>query len=59
VSELETLYTDTKTQSIEKSIINFKGDKLKWMQEKRRQRRRDRQRLKNASKNDLSPSRSV
>jgi hypothetical protein len=59
VSELEILYTDTKTQSIEKSITNFKGDKLKWMQEKRRQRRRDRQRLKNVSKNDMSPHRSL
>lgn len=59
MSELELLYTDTKTQSIEKSIVNFKGDKLKWMQEKRRQRRRDRQRLKNASKNDLPPDRTL
>jgi hypothetical protein len=59
VSELEILYTDTKTQSLEKSIINFKGDMLKWKKEKRRQRRRDRQRLKNASKDDLPPNRSL
>ena len=59
MSELEILYTDTKTQSIEKSIINFKGDMLKWKKEKRRQRRRDRQRLKNASKNDLPSNRSL
>jgi hypothetical protein len=59
VSELDKLYTDTKTQSIEKSITNFKGDKLKWIQEKRRQRRRDVQRLKNVSKNDVFSDRSV
>lgn len=59
MSDIEILYRDTKTQSIEKSILNFKGDKLKWMQEKRRQRRRDRQRLKNVSKNDVSPDRSL
>jgi hypothetical protein len=59
VSELDKLYTDTKTQSIEKSITNFKGDKLKWIQEKRRQRRRDVQRLKNVSKNDVFSDRSI
>lgn len=59
MSELDKLYTDTKTQSIEKSITNFKGDKLKWIQEKRRQRRRDVQRLKNVSKNDVFSDRSI
>jgi hypothetical protein len=53
VSQLDIIYTDTKTQSLEKSILNFKGDKLKWIQEKRRQRRRDRQRLKYVSKDDV------
>lgn len=53
MTQLELLYLDTKTQELEKSIINFKGDKLKWKQEKRRQRRRDTQRLKNVSKNDV------
>lgn len=53
MTQLELLYLDIKTQELEKSIINFKGDKLKWKQEKRRQRRRDTQRLKNVSKNDV------
>lgn len=53
MSDLDLLYNDTKTQALEKGIINFKGDKPKWIEEKRRQRRRDKQRLKNVSKNDV------
>lgn len=59
MSELEIIYADTKTQSTEKGIVDFKGDRLKWVQEKRRQRRRGRQRLKNASKNDVCTDRCV
>lgn len=53
MSDLDLLYNHTKTQEIEKGIVNFKGDKPKWIEEKRKQRRRDKQRLKNVSKNDL------
>lgn len=53
MSQLELLYSVTKTQELEKGIIKFKGDKTQWIKEKRRQRRRDVQRLKNVSKNDV------
>lgn len=53
MSKLELLYIRTKTQELEKGIINFKGDKTQWIKEKRRQRRIDVQRLKNASKDDV------
>lgn len=53
MSQLDIIYRDTKTQELEKSILNFKGDKTQWVKEKRRQRRRDVQRLKNVSKNDV------
>ena len=59
MSELEIIYADTKTQSTEKGIVDFKGDRLKWVQEKRRQRRRGRKSLKNASKNDVCTDRCV
>jgi hypothetical protein len=51
VSELDRLYCDTKTQAIEKGIVNFKGDKHQWKKEKRKLRRRDKKRLYNVSKN--------
>jgi hypothetical protein len=53
MSNLEKLYCDTKTQSLEKGILNFKGYKQQWKQEKRRLRRRDKKRLSDASKDYL------
>jgi len=53
MSHLDRLYCDTKTQSLEKGIVSFKGDKEAWKQEKRRLRRRDKKRLYNVSKDLL------
>ncbi len=53
MSELDKLYCDTKTQALEKGIINFKGDKEEWKREKRKLRRRDKKRLLNVSKSHL------